>query len=184
MTFPVEKMIFTSSRELRMVPANWTHPTRLKKTGRYFIHPDTCTTEYVPLFDGYKEAVRTWDLRNAKWKQGLDSDLDLAASDHVQCIYRWVPKCEEALKYVTLAEWDGERPDPKDYMPDWPDSERTHFMWYETVTEGTPISPVLPSKEALVRWLYQQGDDDYDTLMAMVEASIYQKSRPRHVYPE
>lgn len=107
MTFPVVRMIFSNSRELRMVPADWKHPTLLKKAGRWFIHPDTVyTDEYVPLFDGYKQAVANWDLRDAKWEQGFDSDLDMALSDHIQCIHHWVPKCEEALKHATLADWD------------------------------------------------------------------------------
>jgi len=38
-------------------------------------------------------------------------------------------------------------------MPDWPDSERTHWQMYETCSEGTPISPVMESPEALARWL-------------------------------
>lgn len=38
-------------------------------------------------------------------------------------------------------------------MPQWPDSERTHYQMYECTTEGTPISPVMESPEALARWL-------------------------------
>ena len=40
-----------------------------------------------------------------------------------------------------------------DVMPQWPESERTHYQMYESVTEGTPISPVMESPEALARWL-------------------------------
>ena len=38
-------------------------------------------------------------------------------------------------------------------MPQWSDAERTHFQMYEIITEGTPISPVMESPEALSRWL-------------------------------
>lgn len=40
-----------------------------------------------------------------------------------------------------------------DVMPQWPEAERTHYQMYESVTEGTPISPVMESPEALARWL-------------------------------
>lgn len=40
-----------------------------------------------------------------------------------------------------------------DVMPDWPLKERTHWQMYETTTEGTPISPVCDSPEALAQWL-------------------------------
>jgi len=38
-------------------------------------------------------------------------------------------------------------------MPQWDEAERTHYQMYENVTEGTPISPVMESPEALARWL-------------------------------
>lgn len=38
-------------------------------------------------------------------------------------------------------------------MPQWPKHERTHVQMYEACTEGTPVSPVLESPEALRRWL-------------------------------
>lgn len=38
-------------------------------------------------------------------------------------------------------------------MPQWTDVERTHYQMYETVSEGTPISPVKESPEALALWL-------------------------------
>lgn len=40
-----------------------------------------------------------------------------------------------------------------DVMPQWPESERTHYQMYESVTEGTPISPVMETPEALAQWL-------------------------------
>ena len=38
-------------------------------------------------------------------------------------------------------------------MPDWPTAERTHWQMYETVSEGTPISPVMKTPEELAQWL-------------------------------
>ena len=52
----------------------------------------------------------------------------------------------------TYAQWNGDRPVASEYMPLWPEELCTHYMLYETVTEGTPISPAFPSKEELEMW--------------------------------
>jgi hypothetical protein len=38
-------------------------------------------------------------------------------------------------------------------MPQWTEAEATHFQMYENITEGTPMSPVMDSPEALAQWL-------------------------------
>jgi hypothetical protein len=40
-----------------------------------------------------------------------------------------------------------------DDMPQWKPGEATCFQMYENVTEGTPLSPVMDSPEALAQWL-------------------------------
>jgi len=44
-------------------------------------------------------------------------------------------------------------PNPNDYMPNWPNSEKTHYMMYEDCSEGTPISPAFETPGELARWL-------------------------------
>lgn len=44
---------------------------------------------------------------------------------------------EEAIAYY------GGGPVKEHYMPAWAAGQATHYMMYETVTEGTPISPAL-----------------------------------------
>lgn len=51
-------------------------------------------------------------------------------------------------------EW---RPDPARYMPAWNADEATAWCVYETVTEGTPASPVFDEPEALLRWLVEEA---------------------------
>lgn len=118
-------------REVRRVPANWEHPK--DADGRY-----------IPLFDGAKFAKRvaSWDEEAAKWAEGFRSNFNGA----------WVPLTDEQ-KGKPYASWDGERPDPKDYMPLWRDEERTHLMMYEDTSEGTPIRPAFATAEELARWL-------------------------------
>ena len=49
----------------------------------------------------------------------------------------------------TYAEYAGDRPDPQEYMPQWPVAQCTHWQMYEEVTEGTPVSPVFSSADLL-----------------------------------
>lgn len=115
-------------REVRRVPASWKHP--VNEHGE------------IPLHDGYSERVAEWDVENQKWSEGLRSNWRGG----------WQPVDDEH-RGMSFAEWDGERPKPEEYMPEWPEAERTHYQMYETCTEGTPISPVMADPESLARWL-------------------------------
>jgi hypothetical protein len=70
---------------------------------------------------------------------------------------RNIPQYDGALYLVHITAWKkrrtGFRPYPGRYTPDWPESERTHYMMYENTTAGTPISPAFETPEALARWL-------------------------------
>lgn len=63
-------------------------------------------------------------------------------------------------------------------MPQWPREECTHYQMYECTTEGTPISPVMDSPEALARWLeeneasiFSDWTADYETWLAVIYGS-------------
>ena len=69
----------------------------------------------------------------------------------------WVDIEDEYKGIFSYEEWDGKRPQEIDYMPDWPAEERTHYMMYETTSEGTPLSPAFSAPEELARWLADTG---------------------------
>lgn len=122
------------SRKCRRVPAGWVHPF------------DFARKQHVPLHNGFDAAKREYDEISAKWEDGLVEDyLDGG----------WKPR--EPGYSTTLEEWHGERPDPANYCPDWPEAERTHYQMYEETSEGTPISPVFATPEDLARWLADNG---------------------------
>ena len=46
-------------------------------------------------------------------------------------------------------------------MPQWPEAQRVHIQVYETVTEGTPVTPHFGTKEELAKYLSENGDFAY-----------------------
>jgi hypothetical protein len=129
-------------REVRRVPANWQHP----------IDPET--GRYKPLYEGknYESLVREWDEENAKWERGEFPDY-----------------ASEESRRLPYSEWNGRRPDRADYMPNWPEAERTHLMMYEDTSEGTPISPAFATPEELARWLADNGASAFGSMTADYE---------------
>lgn len=120
-------------REVRRVPANWEHPKR--ENGRY-----------IPLHGGsVSQRQAEWDEEFAQWQRGFRRDY---ANDG------WKPREDDDDDFEG---WYGKRPVPEEYMPDWPESERTHYQMYEDTSEGTPISPVMATPEELARWLADNG---------------------------
>lgn len=136
-------------REVRRVHKDWQHPRNDQG-------------HHIPLFDGRKLAEHTadWDVGAEKWEQGFRRHY----GDHT-----WVPKGDECEE-MPYSEWAGERPDPRDYMPEWSEEERTHLQMYENTTEGTPISPVMENPEDLARWLA----DNYASASGIMTATYDQ----------
>ncbi|RLC88690.1 MAG: hypothetical protein DRJ03_02095 [Chloroflexi bacterium] len=136
-------------REVRRVPKDWEHP--LQNDG-----------EPVPLFDGFQQRVKDWDEGDEKWKQGLCRSYLCNGPE-------WEP-IGNARVGDTYTDYAGPRPNPSDYVPDWPEAERTHYQMYESVTEGTPMSPVFETPEELARWLADTGANACAGVTASYEA--------------
>ena len=87
---------------------------------------------------------------------------------------RYIPLFEGRLFAAYLADFqsgDNENePHKSDFMPDWPESEKTHFMMYENTSEGTPISPAFETPELLARWLADNGASSFGRQTASYEA--------------
>lgn len=80
-----------------------------------------------------------------------------------------VPVTEQRPVSVAVDEY-GNPPDINDYMPNWPDAERTHLMMYETTSEGTPISPAFRTPEELARWLADNKASAFGSMTASYES--------------
>lgn len=135
-------------REVRRVPANWQHPKQ--QTPDY--RTGSMVESYKPLFPGerYQPSVDEWDEECAKWKAGWRPDY---------CT-------DDKRRAMTYEQYSGQRPHRDNYMPNWPESERTHYMMYEDTSEGTPISPAFATPEELAQWLADNGASAFGNMTA------------------
>lgn len=154
-------------REVRRVPRGWQHPK--DERGRY-----------KPLFDNYAKRVRDWDRECEAWCRGERPDYFTRGED---------PRFDVNTPR-SFAEWDGDRPDPDDYMPTFREGTATHFCMYENTSEGTPISPVMETPEALARWLadnsasiFADATASYDRWLAIIMHGLRPASEPAEVVP-
>ncbi len=129
-------------REVRQIPKDWQHP---KGKVSWSNEP-----EHIPLFDGYDAALSEWEETKKEW------DTEIRKSEE----YMFSAMLKHKADGGTFEDWHGEKPrlysefpEIGSYVPDWPSKERTHYQMYETTSEGSPISPVMESPEALARWL-------------------------------
>lgn len=134
-------------REIRRVPPNWEHPRQECKHSPWAGGCDEAKEHggkcYKPLYDkSYREAVADWKEGYAAWEAGTHESLKYYTEDGKRCEY-W--------EYDTP-------PDPEYYRPDWADGEATWFQVYQTVSEGSPVSPPFATREELVEYLVAHGD--------------------------
>ena len=122
-----------------MVPPNWQHPK--EKRINYF---NGITEEsFLPMHDRpYIEAISEWIDGHQRWEAGTHESLS--------------SKYAEGLRYY--AEYAGNPPSVEHYRPDWKPEEMTWFQVYETVSEGTPVTPPFATREELVEYLVENGD--------------------------
>lgn len=137
-------------RELRMVPANWSHPVG-------------SDGEHIPLHKKtYEQASAEWDEEKAKWEEGLE----LCYKNYPT--REWKPR--DMSNTARFEDWAGDRPEPEEHMPEFPTGAATHFMMYEDTTEGTPISPAFATPEELARWLADTGASAFGNSTASYQA--------------
>lgn len=135
-------------REIRRVPPNWNHPKE-HRAGR---------EEFKTMYDErYVDAAREWKEGFAKWESGLRPEYQSNGDG-----YKWVPKEEWSSNDIYDSDMDwweykGTPGDRDDYRP-WSDEEATWFQVWETVSEGTPVTPPFATKEELVDYLTANGD--------------------------
>jgi hypothetical protein len=152
-------------REIRRVPVDWQHPKYLHQ---YLGHP--LEEVFHPCIDEvYEDALARHQEQRRRWDAD-DEPLE------------WGGRRSEVLvKYpeTTFEEWVGEPPDPAYYRSrKWTAAEATAFQFYETVSEGTPLSPVCKTREEMVEWLVTDGGRDGPMSRKGAEAFVGQGWAP------
>ncbi len=133
------------SREIRRVPVDWQHPmqprtrplwgrekpSRLCPTGYEYAHIERRS---------YGDVLSEWERKKAAWEAGEGpSQFDMTSLDTY---------------------W-GEEPEEDRYMPDFPEDAVLGYCLYQTVSEGTPVTPVFATEDELIEHLVMYGED-YD----------------------
>ena len=115
-------------REIRMVIPDWEHPR--EDVFKYIPEP-RMVKSFIPMHD---ETV-----------------------DHA--FHEWFEEFIEhrELTYGEFCEYHGTPPDPKYYRPEW-DEEPSWYQVYETVSEGTPVTPPFSTRTELIDYLVANGD--------------------------
>jgi hypothetical protein len=151
------------SREVRRVPADWVHPKLNDGYGEYY-HDGTprlrgLNTDFSKRLADWKNEKDHWEAGNYPSYISEESRQDAMAGR------------------LSFEEYYGDAPKRQDYMPEWTPEEATHFQMYETCSEGTPISPVMETPEALALWLAANGASSfgsstatYDQWLATIKA--------------
>jgi hypothetical protein len=125
-------------REIRRVPPDWKHPLLADQTRYLSLNGWDWTGQgrhFQPMYDeDYESAIQQWWDERQQWKAGT----------------------HQYQSEGTYEAFAGRSPDPDYYRPAWADEECTHFQVYETVSEGTPVSPVFASREEIATWLVNE----------------------------
>lgn len=137
-------------RQIRMVPSDWKHPKDQKGN-------------YIPLLKGpFSICLAEWCEEAAHWEKGEVLDYSTWPKSRTF-------KPRGSTDSETYEDYAGARPVQSDYMPEWPEGTATMLCMYEDTSEGTPISPALPTPEKLARWLTDNGASAFGGMTATYE---------------
>lgn len=127
------------SREIRHVPENWDHPKK-------------ADGQYRPMFKlDFQESYNDWKIELDEWYEcyeRFEHGESFGGNYGADVINK--ANCN------TYEDYGGQPPvppNPYDYMPkgDW-------VQLFESVSEGTPISPPFKTKQELIDYLVKNGD--------------------------
>lgn len=119
-------------REIRRVPPNWKHPEEPGR-GEVLNSPGM---RFKALFQGYEEDAEQWRKGFLAWEKKSK-------------------KAKGDSKYFW--EYEGSPPDKENYV-DYVGVKPTWYQVYQTVSEGTPVTPPFATKEDLAQYLATHGD--------------------------
>jgi len=84
-------------------------------------------------------------------------NFDDAVADYKQRFLEWENSGKGKEENCEFWEYEG-NPPGRDYYVPYRKSEATWYQAYETVSEGTPVSPPFATQEELITYLAEHGD--------------------------
>lgn len=134
-------------REIRRVPSDWVHPVYTADLLPAIEQGYGRIGDPIAMYDeDIETAVREWIDGAALWIQGKHPsqvDAEKHGTKH--------PEMYERTFYA-YSSWESQSPDPESYRRPFT-SDATHYQVYETVSEGTPVSPVFATTGEMIHWL-------------------------------
>jgi hypothetical protein len=132
-------------REIRRVPPNWKHPEEPIRYSLGYQYPmNSPGMQFVPLYNGdYRKEASEWLAECLRWANGKHE--------------RQSPEHENS-EYEFYWDYAGNPPSKENYV-DYGGVEPTWYQVYETVSEGTPVTPPFETKEELADYLVKNGDN-------------------------
>lgn len=124
-------------REIRLVPAGWEHPKRRCP------HWPKCEGSecFQPMFDRtFKKQAKEWKDSLFAWERGDRPSY-----------------CSADSRGLEFWEYEGAPPDREFYVP-YEKSDCSWLQMYETVSEGTPVTPAFKTDQELIDYLVKNGD--------------------------
>ena len=88
----------------------------------------------------FEQASSEWKQEFAAWERG-----------------EYPGYADEESKRLEFWEWHGMPPE-REYYRTYKDEDATWFQVWETVSEGTPVTPAFATREELVEYLVANGD--------------------------
>lgn len=126
--------------------------------------------------------------RYGNYQSMIDKTFEAACTEWEAGLAAWVLEDHEE----TYWEYEGLPPNDRSYYRPWIDKEATWYQLWETVSEGSPVSPPFETKEELSSYLAEHGDfwdhgrgwghrratafmeDEWAPSMAMVDGRMYE----------
>lgn len=159
-------------REIRRVPKDWEHPK-------------DSNNNYIPMYDEvYEDAANRWIKGFLAWIKG----------DHDYQIETGIlsgTNTEGGTGYKYYWDYDGPPPNPKNYRPAFR-SDPIYFQIYQTVSEGSPVSPVFETEKEILYWLIKENysekaarafiDTGHAPTIVVVDGVLYDNIHAMEVY--
>jgi hypothetical protein len=154
--------IMMSGRELRVVPLDYKHPTIGEQAERFggntwnSLRGDISDELHSMFMRTYDEAIRDWWERREAWQRGERPEYF---------------EEREGDPY-TFEEWDGGPPNPAYYLRHpLPTDVPMGIQLWQTISEGTPISPVFEDSAAGRRAMAEHmAEHDTTSIMRDLDA--------------